>query len=112
MFELQTVTQSAPLRLISAKPERPEWVPNARVTLLGDAIHAMVPAGGSGANAALADAASLLRMIVEKGVGEDLASSYVDEMWESVVPLIERSNEAGRKLLGFRGFEHAKEVEF
>jgi 2-polyprenyl-6-methoxyphenol hydroxylase-like FAD-dependent oxidoreductase len=38
IFELQNSAQSAPLRLISAKRERPEWTPSANVILMGDAI--------------------------------------------------------------------------
>ncbi len=40
----------------------PGWPPS-RVTVLGDAIHAMSPARGSGANIALRDAASLSRAL-------------------------------------------------
>jgi 2-polyprenyl-6-methoxyphenol hydroxylase-like FAD-dependent oxidoreductase len=40
----------------------PAWTPS-RMTLLGDAIHAMSPARGSGANTALQDAALLCRQL-------------------------------------------------
>jgi len=111
MFELQNTDQCAPLRLISAKPGRPEWSPSTRVTLLGDAVHAMMPAGGSGANCALADAALLLRLIVEMGISEDMMGRYINEMMDYAAPAIEGSAQAGHKLLGFKGFEGAKEVD-
>jgi 2-polyprenyl-6-methoxyphenol hydroxylase-like FAD-dependent oxidoreductase len=49
------------VRVRTAEPVAP-WTPG-RVTLLGDAIHAMSPARGSGANTALQDAALLARML-------------------------------------------------
>jgi len=49
---------------IRASPPVPAWPPS-RVTVLGDAIHAMSPAGGSGANTALQDAALLCRTLTE-----------------------------------------------
>jgi 2-polyprenyl-6-methoxyphenol hydroxylase-like FAD-dependent oxidoreductase len=110
LFKLQTVSQCAPLRLISAKPERPEWKSSARVTLLGDAIHAMMPAGGSGANCALADAASLVKLIVEEGVSEEMMGKYIDGMWEYSLPAIQQSAMAAQKLLGFKGWDDTKEV--
>jgi 2-polyprenyl-6-methoxyphenol hydroxylase-like FAD-dependent oxidoreductase len=49
---------------IRTSPPVPAWPPS-RVTLLGDAIHAMSPARGSGANTALQDAALLSRTLSE-----------------------------------------------
>jgi 2-polyprenyl-6-methoxyphenol hydroxylase-like FAD-dependent oxidoreductase len=43
----------------------PAW-PATNVTLLGDAIHAMSPARGSGANIALMDAGKLTRRLIEQ----------------------------------------------
>lgn len=110
MFELQDLAQSAPLRLISSKPERAEWIPSEKVVLMGDAIHAMMPAGGSGANTALTDAALLAKIIAEEGVSEESMGNFVNQMWEYALPAIEGSAQGGKKLLGFQGFESAKEV--
>lgn len=43
---------------------------SAPITLLGDAIHAMSPAGGSGANMALLDASSLCQTLISVARGE------------------------------------------
>jgi 2-polyprenyl-6-methoxyphenol hydroxylase-like FAD-dependent oxidoreductase len=66
---------------IRTSPVLEPW-PATRVTVLGDAIHAMSPAGGSGANTALRDAAELCRALTEAGPG-DLAAAvgrYEDRM--------------------------------
>ena len=49
------------VRIRTSRPV-PPWPPS-RVTVLGDAIHAMSPARGSGANTALQDAALLCRTL-------------------------------------------------
>ncbi|WP_046156770.1 FAD-dependent oxidoreductase [Chromobacterium vaccinii] len=56
----------------------PMW-PTGRLTALGDAIHAMSPAGGVGANTALADAAMLAACLAEGDVGQAVAR-YEAEM--------------------------------
>jgi 2-polyprenyl-6-methoxyphenol hydroxylase-like FAD-dependent oxidoreductase len=56
----------------------PAWPPS-RVTVLGDAIHAMSPARGSGANTALQDAALLCRMLAGATAGGETLIAAVGE---------------------------------
>ena len=111
MLEFQAIDQSAPLRLISAKPQRPNWTPSAHVTLLGDAVHAMMPAGGLGPNTALADASLLVKLIAEEGISEKVMGDYTEGMWEYEAASIQRAI-GGQILLGFKEFEGSKEVDF
>jgi 2-polyprenyl-6-methoxyphenol hydroxylase-like FAD-dependent oxidoreductase len=61
----------------SAKPVRP-WT-SGNVTLLGDAVHNMTPAGGVGANTALRDAALLTRKLAAVARGDaDLIATVHD----------------------------------
>ena len=55
------VDQTFLVSVCTSRPIEP-WTPS-RVTLLGDAIHAMSPARGSGANTALQDAGVLCRLL-------------------------------------------------
>jgi 2-polyprenyl-6-methoxyphenol hydroxylase-like FAD-dependent oxidoreductase len=57
----------------------PPWPPS-RVTLLGDAIHAMSPAGGSGANTALLDAANLCDALSGGGDVVTAIGAYEERM--------------------------------
>jgi salicylate hydroxylase len=79
-----------PLRAV---PTVPDW-PAGRVTLLGDAIHAMSPAGGEGANTALADAASLVSAFKQNGING--IAGYEDEMRQRARRALERSASYGR----------------
>ena len=54
---------------IRTSPVIAAW-PASRVTVLGDAIHAMSPAGGSGANTALRDAAQLCGALTAADAGD------------------------------------------
>lgn len=64
-------------RIRSSKPVE-RWQPT-NVTLLGDAIHAMTPMRGIGANIALRDAQLLARCIAEGG---DAVARYEREMYD------------------------------
>lgn len=52
-----------------------DWI-GGRVTLLGDAAHAMYPIGSNGASQAILDARVLGREILEKGLNPDALLSY------------------------------------
>ncbi|NUR70347.1 MAG: FAD-dependent monooxygenase [Hamadaea sp.] len=82
------------------------WTPS-RVTLLGDAIHAMSPARGSGANTAFMDAAILCRSLADSGDNPVAAiGAYEERMRDYGFAAVEASRKAetaasgnGRRLL-------------
>ncbi|MGY2051200.1 FAD-dependent oxidoreductase [Methylobacterium sp. JK268] len=92
----------AALPVRSAPPLVP-WSPN-RITLLGDAIHTMSPAGGLGANSALADAARLAGHLAEAAAGRapliDAVGVYEADMRARANAAIAASLDATRRLLG------------
>lgn len=85
---LRRLISQCPPTQVSAFPfhiaRRPApWRPS-RVTVLGDSVHAMPPAGGNGANTALRDAALLTRQLTQAARGElpmlDAIGRYEAEM--------------------------------
>ncbi|MFM0299100.1 FAD-dependent monooxygenase [Paraburkholderia sediminicola] len=81
----------------SSSPEIAKWRPGP-VTLLGDAIHAMSPAGGVGANTALRDAAALA---AAASIGPDLRQAvtrYEIAMRKWAATAIRASDDGARSL--------------
>ncbi|MFI7222427.1 FAD-dependent oxidoreductase [Nonomuraea angiospora] len=77
--------------------------PATNVTLLGDAIHAMSPAGGIGANTALRDASALAAALGEAAAGRPLLQAlagYESEMTAYGFAAVRTSAENGHRLLG------------
>jgi 2-polyprenyl-6-methoxyphenol hydroxylase-like FAD-dependent oxidoreductase len=63
---------------VRASPPVPAWPPS-RVTVLGDAVHAMSPARGSGANTALKDAGLLCQTLTAAAAdGADVVAAIGD----------------------------------
>lgn len=73
---------------LRAMPSVPDW-PTGRITFLGDAVHAMSPAGGEGANTAMADAASVVAAFKTNGI--DGTAAYEHDMRERARVALERS---------------------
>ena len=82
MIENQDRSQTGVYGLLSVDPEflLRGWQPNGHVTILGDAAHAMLPSEGNGTGTALRDAALLVRMIRDHGVGPRSVALYEEEM--------------------------------
>jgi 2-polyprenyl-6-methoxyphenol hydroxylase-like FAD-dependent oxidoreductase len=81
----------------------PPWVPS-RVTLAGDAAHAMLPTLGLGANLALRDAAHLLDQLSAAGRGEtgltEAIGAYEQEMRDYVYPFMRMTMDHDRQFGG------------
>ncbi|MET7332321.1 NAD(P)/FAD-dependent oxidoreductase [Nonomuraea sp. NPDC005650] len=77
--------------------------PTTNVTLLGDAIHAMSPAGGIGANTALRDASTLATALAEAADGRPLVpalAEYEAAMTAYGFAAVRTSAANGHRLLG------------
>jgi 2-polyprenyl-6-methoxyphenol hydroxylase-like FAD-dependent oxidoreductase len=80
---------------VRVSPPAPPWAPS-RITVLGDAIHAMSPARGSGANTALQDAALLCRTLTAADGGDVVAAvgDYERQMREYGYAAVAASRQA------------------
>jgi 2-polyprenyl-6-methoxyphenol hydroxylase-like FAD-dependent oxidoreductase len=77
----------------------PAW-PTTRVTLLGDAIHAMMPTRGQGANMALRDAGILSARLAGAARGDEellpAIAAYEEAMRDYVYPIMDMSEDHSR----------------
>ena len=93
-----SATFSIPIRT----SERIAPWPSSRITFLGDAIHAMTPAGGIGANTAVRDAALLSYLLEHVAAGtislSQAVESYEAEMRDYAFTAVERSLAGARHL--------------
>ena len=106
---LQDKTQSSLLRILSADPDMKAWTPSDKITIIGDACHAMSPSGGVGAVTALVDGAKLAKMIATKGISATSIGEFEAEMREFAGANIRRSYIGGRKMFGQKPFDQCSQ---
>lgn len=100
LLQQSDISNIAALRIRNGRPDV-DW-PTGSVTLLGDAIHSMSPAGGLGANTALKDALALTNAIKlansNKGTVKQVLADYEMNMREWAQKAIQLSNDGAMKL--------------
>ncbi|KAF2866033.1 hypothetical protein BDV95DRAFT_611912 [Massariosphaeria phaeospora] len=102
LFDNIRESEAAFWKLTCSSPDGvAQWANEPRVTILGDAVHAMTPAGGNGANTAVRDAALLGRLLAEAGGwGEGVTKAYEDEMRVYAGVEVKKSYEQARIAFG------------
>ncbi|KAK2601644.1 hypothetical protein QQS21_004794 [Conoideocrella luteorostrata] len=82
LFDEMRSSEAAFWKITCSTPSGvPEWKNEPRVTVIGDAVHSMTPAGGIGANTAVRDSALLGRLLGEAGgYREGITEAYEREM--------------------------------
>ncbi|KAK6217903.1 hypothetical protein LQW54_003191 [Pestalotiopsis sp. IQ-011] len=101
LIELQDESFATKLRIISSSLPLSEWESSPYVTLVGDAIHVMSPAGGVGAATAVKDAFVLTKALTgAQGISLAGIKAYEAEMRTTAKIAVERSFRGGKLLYG------------
>lgn len=110
LFAFQEASKTSILRVATVQPDIPLWETSSRVTLIGDAIHAMSPTSAAGATTALRDAAFLAQTLSETGLNSTSISKYEDAMRAYAGAVIQWSATGGKWLFGMRSFEELSPI--
>ncbi|KAM7192991.1 FAD/NAD(P)-binding domain containing protein [Rhypophila sp. PSN 637] len=102
LFEQMNEENAAFWKITCSSPSGiPEWENEARVTVIGDAVHSMTPAGGIGANTAVRDSALLGKLLREAGgFREGLTAEYEKGMRVYGSEAVKQSYEAAKGSFG------------
>jgi 2-polyprenyl-6-methoxyphenol hydroxylase-like FAD-dependent oxidoreductase len=108
LIELQDETFATKLRVISSIPTISDWKSSPYVTLVGDAIYVMSPAGAVGAATALRDAVALTEALTSPdGFSLTSIKDYEAAMRVAAKESLERSFRGGKLLFGQPTLEEA-----
>ena len=101
-------------RIVSVKPPIPTWEGHARVTLVGDSIHAMSPTAAFGATSALQDAGLLAQKLGQCKDNNNICVAvwkYEDEMREYTKGALEKSAMGGKVMFGMKSYDELPVIE-
>ena len=112
LFEEIVESEAAFWKITCSTPTGvPEWQNEPRVTVIGDAVHSMTPAGGIGANTAVRDSALLGRLLAEAGGSKDgVTAAYEKEMRVYASEAVKTSYEYANAQYGVHIDENSKTV--
>lgn len=115
LFENSHVGQSSVLRILSVRPDIPDWAQGSkasvRVTLIGDAAHAMCPTAAVGATTALRDANMLSMSLKAHGLDPQALRDYEVVMRKYALEALHNSLLGGRNVFQMRPFDQLPEVQ-
>lgn len=111
LIEYQDPSQTGIFKLLSSPADIEAWEPDARVTLLGDACHPMIPAAASGAVTAMRDAALLTKVINERAITKESIGMYESEMRKYAGHTVALSACIGVKTFGQIPLEECKAAD-
>lgn len=112
LFEMADYEQTACVPVLSSKPDIGRWVESeGKVTLIGDAAHAMSPMGGSGGDTAVKNAVDLANTFGKEGVQREALNSFEERMRERAKERIEHSFLGGQKFWSGRDWWNYGEVD-
>lgn len=110
LFELQDVTKTSMIRIISVRPDITKWDSSKHVTLIGDAAHVMSPTAGAGATTAIRGAATLSENLSGQWSSAENVARYESRMRTYAQDVVIRSAIGGKYLFGMRPFEELQAV--
>ena len=112
LFEEMAESEAAFWKITCSTPGGvPEWDSEPRVTVIGDAVHSMTPAGGIGANTAVRDSALLGKLLAEAGVcKEGVTDAYEKGMRVYASEAVAKSYALAKAQFGVRIDENSKTV--
>ncbi|KAH6603131.1 hypothetical protein Trco_007906 [Trichoderma cornu-damae] len=112
LFDEMNESEAAFWKITCSTPSGvPEWPNEPRVTVIGDAVHSMTPAGGIGANTAVQDSALLGKLLREAGgYKPGVTAAYEQEMRVYASKAVHQSYTTAMNAFGVKINEESSDI--